>query len=89
MDVSTTIKKLGLEQVFRYLYKDPEQNLMKLMDWADKFSKGEFAPQRAVLREIIGPAGICICCQFNKVLRHFSETLKTIFYNESSLSTDQ
>ena len=53
MDVSTTVKKLGLEQAFRYLYKDPEQNLLKLMDWADKFAKGEFAPQRAVLREVI------------------------------------
>ena len=52
MDVSTTVKKLGLEQAFRYLYKDPEQNLLKLMDWADKFAKGEFAPQRAVLREV-------------------------------------
>ena len=53
MDVSTTVKKLGLEQAFRYLYKDPEQNLLKLMDWADKFARGEFAPQRAVLREVI------------------------------------
>ena len=53
MDVSTTVKKLGLEQAFRYLYKYPEQNLLKLMDWADKFAKGEFAPQRAVLREVI------------------------------------
>ena len=40
MDVSTTVKKLGLEQAFRYLYKDQEQNLLKLMDWADKFAKG-------------------------------------------------
>ena len=36
MDVSTTIKKFGLEQAFNYLYKDPEKNLLKLMDWADK-----------------------------------------------------
>ena len=42
MDVSTTLKKLGIEQAFKYLYKDPEKNMLKLMDWADTFSKGEF-----------------------------------------------
>ncbi len=52
MDASTTLKKLGLEQVFNYIYKDPERNLLKLMDWADKFSKGDFLSQRTVIREI-------------------------------------
>ena len=32
MDVSTTIKKFGLEQAFKYVYKDPEKNLLKMMD---------------------------------------------------------
>ncbi len=53
MDAGTTLKKLGIEQAFRYLYKDPEKNLRKLMDWADKFCKGEFPGQRRVIREII------------------------------------
>ena len=51
MDVSTTMKKFGLEQAFKYLYKDPEKNLLKLMDWADKFSGEEFGPQRKMVRE--------------------------------------
>ena len=51
MDVSTTMKKFGLEQAFKYLYKDPEKNLLKPMDWADKFSGGEFGPQRKMVRE--------------------------------------
>lgn len=34
MNVANTIKKLGLEQAFDYLYKDPENNLLKLMNWA-------------------------------------------------------
>lgn len=29
MSVANTIKKLGLEQAFDYLYKDPENNLKK------------------------------------------------------------
>ena len=51
MDVSTTMKKYGLEQAFKYLYKDPEKNLLKLMDWADKFAGEEFGPQRKMVRE--------------------------------------
>ena len=53
MDISTSIKKIGLEQAFRYLYKNPEENLMKLMDWADKFSGGEYERQRKGIREVL------------------------------------
>ena len=53
MNVSTTIKKLGIEQAFKYLYKEPEKNLVKLMDWADKFTKGEFETQRKMVRHAI------------------------------------
>lgn len=53
MNVSTTMKKLGIEQMMKYLYKDPEKNLPKLMDWADKFSKGEFEAQRKTIRHAI------------------------------------
>ena len=51
MDVSTTIKKFGLEQAFKYLHKDPEKNLVKIMDWADKFAGNDFVPQRRMIRE--------------------------------------
>ena len=50
MSASTTMKKFGLEKAFQYLYKDPEKNLVKLIDWADKFSRGEFPNQRAAVR---------------------------------------
>lgn len=53
MDITTTIKRFGLEQAFRYLYKDPEKNLLKIMDWADKFSGGGFEPQRKYIRAAI------------------------------------
>lgn len=46
MDVSTTIKKFDLEQAFKYLYKDPEKNLLKLMDWADKFAGDQLVTRR-------------------------------------------
>lgn len=52
MDATAAIKKFGLEQAFQYVYKDPEQNLLKMIDWADKFA-GEnlFPTQRKVIRE--------------------------------------
>ena len=53
MDVSSTIKKFGLEQAFKYLYKDPDKNMVKIMNWADTFAKNEFAVQRKVIREAI------------------------------------
>ena len=53
MDASATIKKFGLEQAFHYMYKDPEKNLSKIMDWADKFAGGEFEIQRQMIREAI------------------------------------
>ncbi len=53
MDATTTLKKFGLEQAFRYLYKDPQKNMLKMMDWADKFSNGEFENHRKILRDVI------------------------------------
>ena len=50
MNASTAIKKFGLEQAFDYLYKNPQENLVKLMDWADKFARGEFETQRKLIR---------------------------------------
>ena len=51
MNVADTIKKFGLEQAFDYLYRDPERNLLKIMDWADRFDNGDFAVQRKVIRQ--------------------------------------
>ena len=53
MDVSTSLKRFGLEQLFRYLHKDSEKNLVKVMDWADKFAGNEFVSQRKMIREAI------------------------------------
>ena len=51
MNASATIRQFGLEQAFKYLYKDPEKNLIKLMDWADHFAGEEFKVPRKMVRE--------------------------------------
>ncbi len=53
MSFKNTLQKLGLEQAVNYLYKDPEKNLRIIMDWADKFSGGEFPSQRKAIRAAI------------------------------------
>ena len=57
MSVKTDIQTFGLEQIFRYLRKDPEKNFLKLLDWADKFSGGDFPRQRAAIRAVAEDPG--------------------------------
>lgn len=42
MSVKTSIQKLELEKIFDYVYRDPDKNLVKVIDWADKFCPNEF-----------------------------------------------
>ncbi|WRK53798.1 hypothetical protein SD457_01290 [Coprobacillaceae bacterium CR2/5/TPMF4] len=53
MSVKTSIQKLGLEKIFDYVYRDPDKNLVRVIDWADKFSSNEFESQRKIIREAI------------------------------------
>ena len=53
INVGNSLKKFGIEQTFNYVYKNPEPNLKKLMDWADNFAKGALEPQRKVIRNVI------------------------------------
>ncbi len=56
MSVSSTIAKFGLTKAFDHLYKDPENNLPQLMDWADKFAGDQFPAQRRAIRAAIEDA---------------------------------
>ena len=53
MNASNTLKKLGIEQTFNYIYKDPDKHMPKMMDWADKFADGEFILKEKFIREAI------------------------------------
>ena len=33
MNATNTLKKLGIEKTFEYIYKDPDKNMPKIMDW--------------------------------------------------------
>ena len=53
MNLINSMKRFGIEQTFKSLHKDPEPNLRKMMDWADRFSGGEFGPERRAVRDAI------------------------------------
>ena len=53
MDVSATIKKFGLEKAFDYLYRDPDENLKKLLKWAERFTGKEYKTQIDMIRDAV------------------------------------
>ena len=53
MNLSNSLKRFGIEQTFKYVFKDPEPNMRKLIDWADSFSKGSLETERRAIREVI------------------------------------
>ena len=44
MEIKNRIAAAGLETAYRYLEKDPVQNLPKLMELVDRFAGDAFAP---------------------------------------------
>ena len=53
MEILNSAKKFGLEQALNYLSKDPDKNMRKILDWADKFSGEDFEPQRKAIRHAV------------------------------------
>ncbi|MCH4012846.1 MAG: radical SAM protein [Solobacterium sp.] len=53
MGLVQSATKFGVEKMFDKLYEDPEKVMPQLMDWADRFSGGEFVRQRADVRKAI------------------------------------
>lgn len=53
MSFATAFKMFGVQQALNYLQKNPRENLLKLMDWSDKFSEGTFPEPRKAIREAL------------------------------------
>lgn len=89
MNASNTLKKLGIEQTFNYIYKDPDKNMIKIMDWADKFAEGQFPSQRKAIREAIEdpahPYYNYIRCLFKEVEPNVTKTLAVNLFINASL----
>lgn len=90
MNAANTLKKLGIEQTFNYIYKEPDKNMNKIMDWADKFSQGQFSSQRKMIREAIEnpkhPYYPYIRKLFKDVDPHVTKTLAVNFFINAALT---
>ena len=53
MNARATLKKFGLEKTFDYLYKDPDKNLKKLVNWADKLGGKMYPVQIRMIRDAV------------------------------------
>ncbi|MEE3479981.1 MAG: radical SAM protein [Succiniclasticum sp.] len=53
MDTVAVLKKIGLEQAIHYVYKDPEKNLNRILDWADHFDDSHYAGAREALHQVL------------------------------------
>ena len=54
MSMKETVQSMAVKQALKYLESEPEKNLPKLMDWADKFDKDDlYAPQRRTVRKVL------------------------------------
>ena len=93
MSVSTTIAKFGLEKAVDQLYKDPDKNLIKIMDWADRFSKGIFPGPRAAIREAIEDPNNAYYPYVRHIINDIDpEVMKTVavnFFINANLKTGQ
>ncbi|MDY6325537.1 MAG: radical SAM protein [Catonella sp.] len=53
MGVVTSLEQLGLSKTFDYIYKNPDKNMVKIMDWVDRFAGDNFVGQRKAIRAAI------------------------------------
>jgi MoaA/NifB/PqqE/SkfB family radical SAM enzyme len=53
MSVKESVERYGVGKLIDALYKDPEKNLPRMMDWADRMSGENFDRERRMVRSII------------------------------------
>lgn len=57
--LQSSVQKFGMNQALKYLEKDPETNIPKLMNLVDKvMPEGWYGSQRKVIREQIDKKGV-------------------------------
>lgn len=89
MKTSNGIKKFALKQGINFLYRNPEKNLLKMMDLADKFAGDQFPSQRKVMREAMSdpehPYYGYIRRLFHEIDPHVMKTTAINFFLNASL----
>ena len=85
MGIQETLKKTAMKTAFGYIEKDPEKNMLKLLDWVDKLA-GEgpdsFEPQRKAFRDVLEDPGNNMYRLIMDIFQSVdNDVLKTVFEN--------
>lgn len=82
MDMKTWVASKGLQQACKYIGKDPETNIPKLMELVDKFAGDSYQSQRDAIRKVVNDPDSnwfrLICSLWEDV---DSEVLRRLFSN--------
>ena len=82
MDMKTWVASKGLQQACKYIGKDPETNILKLMELVDKFAGDSYQSQRDAIRKVVNDLDSnwfrLICSLWEDV---DSEVLRKLFSN--------
>lgn len=85
MITTLDLKKIGIKTAYSYLEKNPEKNMLKLMDWVDHFAGSgpdSFEEQRAIIRQIAADPDSNWHQLVMRILRDTDcEVVKTVFTN--------
>ncbi len=81
MAIKQHIQKFGMEQAVNYIAKNPDNNLLKVMDWVDHFSHGEFRSQREAIRAAIENEDNPYHPLVEKIVSSDRDQLKSLFVN--------
>lgn len=91
MGVFNRVEKLALDKMIDQLYKNPQKNLPKTMDWVDRFASGSFESQRSLVRDAItnpnNPYYDFIGNIFENVDKNVAKTLTTNFFLNAVLAS--
>lgn len=85
MITTLDLKKIGIKTAYSYIEKNPEKNMLKLMDWVDHFAGSgpdSFEEQRAIIRQIAADPDSNWHQLVMRILRDTDcEVVKTVFTN--------
>ena len=89
MGLVKSVTKFGVDRMFDKLYDDPEKTMRQIMDWADRFSGGNFPKQRAAIRAAIEDPNQTYYPYIRKLFTeldpHVGKTLMSNFFVNASL----
>ncbi|MEE0741130.1 MAG: radical SAM protein [Emergencia sp.] len=85
MDTSNRVIRYGLKQAFRYIEKNPEENMEKIMDWVDLLAGDDpntLPKQRKAFRQVIDNPDSSMHQLILRILKNTdTDVMKTVFQN--------